>query len=275
MSDYDAWIGRESLREDRITDRMLTEFRATLDGLIGPGDVPPGFHWCLSPEAEAPDRLGRDGHPRPGLHLPELPLPRRMWAGGEIETIGLLAPGDVVEKRSIVRDVKFKTGRSGNLGFVEIDHSYSVGGATRIRERQDLVYREDPSPDRPVPEPQQPADWDVIDSWTVSPDPVMLFRYSALTFNGHRIHYDPDYARGVEGYDGLVVHGPMQAVWMQNLAARILGRPARFFRYRGLAPLTVGYDVKVEARQPDGDVLDLRVRRRADSVVTMSARAEL
>ena len=274
MAEYDDWIGRSFEREDVVTPRLLEEFRATMPDLLGPGEVPPGFHWCLSPETLEPARLGRDGHPQTGIFLPKLPLPRRMWAGGEVEVVGPLHPGDQVTKTSTVRDVKFKQGRSGNLGFVEVDHAYSVGGAVRIRERQDLVYREDPSPDRPAPEPPQAADWDVVDSWTVSPDPVMLFRYSALTFNGHRIHYDADYARGVEGYDGLVVHGPMQAVWMQNLAARLLGRQARFFRYRGLSPLTVGYDVKVEARQED-DVLDLRVRRRADNVVTMTARAEL
>jgi len=274
MSDYDDWIGRSFSREDRVTSRMLEEFHATLSGLLGPGEVPPGFHWCLAPEALPPEDLGRDGHPRTGIFLPRLPLPRRMWAGGEVEVIAPLRPGDRVEKTSTIRDVKFKTGRSGDLGFVEVDHTYVVGGATRIRERQDLVYREDPSPDRPAPEPPQTADWDVVESWTVSPDPVLLFRYSALTFNGHRIHYDGDYARKVEGYDGLVVHGPMQAVWMQNLAARILGHPARYFRYRGLAPLTVGYDVKVEARQQE-DHLDLRVRRRADNVVTMSARADM
>ncbi|WP_375690476.1 MaoC family dehydratase N-terminal domain-containing protein [Pseudooceanicola sp. LIPI14-2-Ac024] len=274
MSDYEEWIGREFEAQDRITPRMLREFRATLPGLLGPGEVPAGFHWCLSPEALDYEHLGRDGHPQPGIFLPKLPLPRRMWAGGEIEVIAPLHVEDTVHKSSVIRKVTFKQGRSGDLGFVEVDHSYSVDGAVRIRERQDLVYRADPDPDRPAPEPPQAADWDVIESWTVSPDPVMLFRYSALTFNGHRIHYDGDYARTVEGYDGLVVHGPMQSVWMQNLAAQILGRQARFFRYRGLSPLTVGYDVKVEARRED-DILDLRVRRRADNVVTMSARAEL
>ncbi|MGR3323275.1 MAG: FAS1-like dehydratase domain-containing protein [Pseudooceanicola sp.] len=273
MGDYDDWIGRETLREDRITDRMLTEFGATFDGLTGPGTVPPGFHWCLSPDIVAPDKLGRDGHPRTGLFLPALPLPRRMWAGGEIETLGSFSPGDIVQRRSTIRDVTFKTGRTGPLGFVAVEHVYSVDGADIVRERQDLVYREDPDPDQPRPDPPFATDWDVEATWTVSPDPVLLFRYSALTFNGHRIHYDTDYAQGVEGYDGLVVHGPMQAVWMQNLAAHILGAPAARFSYRGLSPLTVGHDVKVEARREDGK-LDLRVRRRSDNAVTMSARAE-
>ena len=274
MGDYDDWIGRRSEREDMITPRMLSEFSATLAGLTAPGAVPPGFFWCLSPDIVAPEQLGRDGHPETGIFLPKLPLPRRMWAGGEVEVLGAFSPGDLVRKVSTVRDVTFKEGRTGNLGFVAVDHVYTVDGAEVVRERQDLVYREDPDPDRPAPVPPQATDWDVEATWTVSPDPVLLFRYSALTFNGHRIHYDGAYAREVEGYDGLVVHGPMQALWMQNLAATVLGRPARVFSYRGLSPLTCGHDVKVEARR-DGDRLDLRVRRRSDSVVTMSARAEL
>ncbi|MDF1854827.1 MaoC family dehydratase N-terminal domain-containing protein [Pseudooceanicola sp.] len=277
MGDYDDWIGRQFVRTDRITPRMLNEFRIALAGGLavapGPGAVPPGYHWCLTPEAVAAPDLGRDGHPRPGQFLPALPLPRRMWAGGEIEWLGAFAVDDEVTKTSIIRSVSFKDGRSGPLGFVAVDHEYSVSGNLVLRERQDLVYRQDPDPSAPAPLPPQAESWQVLAHWEITPDPVLLFRYSALTFNGHRIHYDAAYAREVEGYDGLVVHGPLQAVWLQNLATAQLGAIPRRFSYRGLSPLIVGHSVHVEAREKDG-MLYLRVRRLTDDVVTMSARAE-
>jgi 3-methylfumaryl-CoA hydratase len=270
--DHDDWIGRTSRREDVIAARALAEFRATLDGFLGPGEVPPGFHWTLAPELSVARDLGRDGHPRTGLFLPNLMLPRRMWAGGALEFPGELSPGDRVTRDTTIADITLKTGASGRLGFVTVRHDWSVGGSPRIVERQDIVYREDPRPGAAPPDPRRPEPWDALAVWRPVTDATLLFRFSAMTFNGHRVHYDRPYATGVEGYGGLVVHGPLQAVWMLNLAATLLGRLPRAFRYRALSPLICGEDVAVEARSSDAGV-ELRVLNGA-GVATMSGLAE-
>lgn len=274
MSDFTDWIGRCITREDVIAPRLLASFRATLDGALAPLDVPPGIEFCLAPDICAQDLLGRDGHPRTGLFLPDLPLPRRMWAGGQISRTAPLAPGDIVTRTSTIEDVTSKTGRSGPLGFVAVRHVYSVQGEVRINERQDIVYRADPAPDVLAPAPPQAEPWPDAEGWDITTNSTLLFRYSALTFNGHRIHYDAPYSREIEGYGGLVVHGPLQAIWMQNLASTLSGAAPTEFEYRGLAPLICGDAVRVEARMtPEG--ADLRVRRTCDNVVTMQASAQL
>lgn len=271
MGDYDDWIGRERVVEDRLTPRLVEELRVTLGPLVAPGGVPVGAQWCLAPDMLPASELGRDGHPRPGIYTPQLPLPRRMWAGGLLEFATPFEVDDLVTRRTRIADVQFKEGRSGPLGFVAVEHRYEAGGVLRLSERHDIVYREDPVPGQAALPPQAEP-WEVLKSWRVTPDATMLFRYSAISFNGHRIHYDHPYATGVEGYDGLVVHGPLQSVWMQNLAADLLGRlPARF-SYRGLSPLTVGHEVAIEARAAEAG-LALRVRRLSDNVVTMRAEA--
>lgn len=272
MNDYSDWIGRSTVREDTVTPRLLAEYRATLDGALASLETPLGLEFCLAPDICAPSLLGRDGHPRLGQFLPHLPLPRRMWAGGQIDRTGRLAPGDVVTRTSTIEDVTFKTGRSGRLGFVTLRHLYAVAGQTRINERQDIVYRADPAPDAPAPKLPQAEPWSDAAAWDITTDSTLLFRYSALTFNGHRIHYDAPYAREVEGYAGLVVHGPLQAIWMQNLAASLLGAAPTRFDYRGLAPLICGEPVRVEARSTANGA-DLRVRRISDNAVTMQGSA--
>ncbi|WP_374643512.1 MaoC family dehydratase N-terminal domain-containing protein [Tabrizicola sp.] len=268
--DHRDWIGRSWTRSDQVSDRLIAECRATLSGLLGPGAVPPGLHWALAPDLARPEALGRDGHPRQGLFVPELPLPRRMWAGGELVLHRPLDPGDTVDRQTTVTDIAFKQGSTGPLGFVTLRHVLTVAGDLRLEERQDLVYRGDPEPGAPAPQPPRAVPWVAPRSWAVTPDPVLLFRYSALTFNGHRIHYDHAYATGVEGYAGLVVHGPMQAVWMLNLATEILGRlPARF-RYRGLSPLICGLPVRIEAQEQAGEIA-LRVRTEDGSLATQAS----
>lgn len=272
MTDYAEWIGRNSQRSEPLTPRLLAEFHATLDGVLAPQDVPPGVEFCLAPDICTPDLLGRDGHPRTGIYLPALPLPRRMWAGGQIKHFAPLAEGEMVTKDSTIENVTFKTGRSGNLGFVTLRNLYQVDATTRIEERQDIVYREGPTPGATPPRPLQADPWPDAETREVTTNPTLLFRYSALTFNGHRIHYDAPYAREIEGYDSLVVHGPMQAIWMQNLATMLLGHAPTLFEYRGLAPLICGQPVRVEAKAgPDG--LALRVRRTSDNTVTMQGTA--
>lgn len=273
MSDYSDWIGWGYTRSEPVSERLITQFRATLAGCLAEAEVPVGLHWCLAPDAVEPDKLGRDCHPRTGLFLPALPLPRRMWAGGELELHTPFLRDDLVSRETVIADVAFKEGRSGRLGFVTQRHTYTVAGATRLTERQDIVYREDPGPGQ-VRTPEPAEDWPGATAWHLTPDPTLLFRFSALTFNGHRIHYDHPYATQVEGYAGLVVHGPMQAVWMMNLAVHVATRTVRRFSYRGRTPLICGLPVAIESREAEGG-LDLRVRRVTDGVVTMEGRAEL
>lgn len=270
MSTYGTWIGRQTTATEAITDRLVSQFRSTFGPMLAPAAVPPGLHWCLMPDLAAPDQIGRDGTPRQGLFVPELPLPRRMWAGGEMTFARAIQPGEAVRRVTTITDIADKTGASGPLIFVTQTSVWSVGDAAAISERRDFVYREDPKPGAGViPDPA--ADWPEGPVWQVTPDPVLLFRYSAMTFNGHRIHYDAPYATGVEGYDGLVVHGPLQATWALNLATTVLGGLPGRFRYRGLSPLICGQAVRVEARKT-AEGLALRVRNAA-GVVTMQAMA--
>lgn len=207
-----------------------------------------------------------------GLLLPDLGLPRRMWAGGSLAYSGGIEAGETVERVSTIRDIRFKTGRTGRLGFLTIEHLYKVAGDTRIAEEQNIVYRDDPDPDATPPTPPTAEPWPPALAVSIATTPTLLFRYSAITFNGHRIHYDHPYATTVEGYGGLVVHGPMQATWMQFLATKALGRLPSSFAYRGLSPLICGREAAVELRDGD-DGLEIRVRDVAANVVSMEASA--
>ncbi len=242
------WIGRQTLRTDILSDRLVAHYRATLGPWLADTPVPLGIHWCLSPEVLDADHLGQDGHLKLGIALPDLGLIRRMWAGGEIAFHGDLTPGAQVTRTGTIGDIAFKEGGTGRLGFVTLNNSYVSGGTEAIAERQDIVYRAAPAPGAATPPaPPAPDRGTPRAAFALTPDPVLLFRFSALTFNGHRIHYDRPYATEAEGYAGLVVHGPLQAILMLNLAARVLGRTPARFRYRGLSPLIAGRPVAVEA----------------------------
>ncbi len=270
-SDFADWTGRSFTRREPVAERLVEGFRATLGPWLADQNVPPGLHWCLGPDMVGADQLGRDAHPRTGLFLPALPFPRRMWAGGSLDLTGRFRPGDLVTRTTTIESVRFRQGRSGPLGCVAVRHLYAVDGQMVLDEVHDIVYRPDPVPGTAETPPVAPDLGAPLDAMELTPDPVLLFRFSALTFNGHRIHYDPPYATGVEGYDGLVVHGPLQAVLMLNLATRVLGRQPRTFRYRGLSPLTVGKPIAVEAHDGQGG-LALRVRI-TGGPVTMEAAA--
>lgn len=250
------WIGREERKTDVLTAGLAERLRATLgSGAAAPGEtLPLAIHWCLAPAAAPPGEIGEDGHPARGGFLPPVPLPRRMWAGGELKFLWPLRIGDAVERLSRIADVSEKVGRTGRLVFVTVEHEISTSQGVAVAERQDLVYREARStaPPRQAADPVAgPRRADA--GLTVETPAVLLFRYSALTFNGHRIHYDRDYARDVEGYPGLVVHGPLQATLLANMAARLSdGRPPRAFAYRGVAPLFDGAAFTVNAARRDG-----------------------
>lgn len=247
-----GWIGRSREMTDTLSPRLLDGFRATVPHLWAGAAVPAGAFWCLAPDVFAAAHLGDDGHPARGVVMPPVPFERRMWAGGELVFHGTFRPGDTVRKVTTIADIAEKSGQSGRLAFVTVEHEYFVGADLVLNERQDIVYRDaaGAGPRRTQPPADPPADGVV--SRTVDTDPVLLFRYSALTFNGHRIHYDAPYARQVEGYDGLVVHGPLQATLLLNLAAQTLGRMPRKFGYRGKSPLICGAPFTIEAAPASG-----------------------
>lgn len=255
------WIGHKSESEDLITDRLAHSFRAIFEPYLMPvaeSEAPLGIHWCLSPSIAPMAALGEDGHPAKNLRLPPVPLPRRMWAGGAIEFHDALHVGDQVRRLSTITDISRKIGRTGQLWFVTVHHDYETVRGLALRERHDIVYREAAKPasaraaghDRQQPELRQR---DKV--WAVATPSTLLFRYSAISFNGHRIHYDLPYATQVEGYEGLVVHGPLQATLLFNLAAAQLGAPPRQFRYRGVTAAIAGKRLDVCAGTEDGEGL--------------------
>ena len=247
-----TWIGRTEEASDLVTPRLIASYAATFAPHLFPcpaGDAPLALHWCLAPPIALMSALGADGHPAKGEFLPPVPLPRRMWAGGSIETLAPLREGDLVTRRSRIGDVTAKDGRTGSLCFVAVDHELTTSRGVALRERHNIVYREASSTPAAAPAPGEPQAADL--EWEVEAGPVLLFRYSALTFNGHRIHYDLPYVTGEEGYAGLVVHGPIQATLMLNIAATLAGRSTLKLDYRGVSPLIAGSTFRVKAKCGD------------------------
>ena len=255
------WIGRSQQASDTVTAQLVKGLRATLFAEIGepkPGDAAPfTVHWCLAQPVFPMSQLGPDGHPTRGGFLPPVPLPRRMWAGGELAFLDTLRVGDEATRTSRISDVTVKSGSTGQLCFVSVEHVVTSRRGTAIRERQDLVYRamgnkQSAAPARPAPPPPAAQHRETHVS-----DPVLLFRYSALTFNGHRIHYDRDYVTKVEGYPGLIFHGPLQAALIVEMAARLRGgKPPKKFSYRGLQPLFEGSEFSINAND-NGATMEL------------------
>lgn len=231
------WIGREEVRTDVITAAPIAALAATLDiGAPYPelGDsLPPLWHWLYFLPVHRQSELGPDGHGERGGFLPPVDLPRRMWAGGRLDFHGPLQVGERITRTSRIADVRFKEGRTGPLVFVLVRHEISGAAGVAITEEHDIVYRGHGSAGAAPPAPADAA-WERV----VHPDDVLLFRYSALTFNGHRIHYDRRYATEMEGYPGLVVHGPLLATLLADLVRRnVPSARARRFEFRAVSPV--------------------------------------
>jgi 3-methylfumaryl-CoA hydratase len=276
--EYSAWIGRSEDAGDRVSAGALDRLRATLDHADPPaadGDLlPPLAHWlCFLPGA-AQSALGPDGHPRRGGFLPPVALPRRMWAGSRVSFPGDVRVGDDIVRRSVISSVTEKSGASGKLVFVVVRHEIGrPGEAPAIVDEHDIVYRAPAQPGtQPAPKAVEPGTW----RRTLTPDPVLLFRYSALTFNGHRIHYDRAYATQEEGYPGLVVHGPLIATLLIDLVHRHApsARVERF-SFRAVAPLFDGVAMSVNATPPGADGLVKLWAANAEGGLAMSAEAKL
>ena len=250
-ADFDAWIGRVSSAKDVLDEGLAQRWLASFDlpPASPPGLVPQGVHFALCPPDAPTSELGKDGHPARALansFLPPIALPRRMWAASAIEFRAPLAIGASLEKTSRIASIKEKSGRSGRLAFVELAHEWRANGTLSILETQTLVYREAAAPSAPLSPPALDADasfdpsaWDA--HITHQPDEKLLFRYSALTFNTHRIHYDQAYAINEERYRGLVVHGPLIAsLLLQLIAAKVGENTLRRFTFRGVSPAIAG-----------------------------------
>ncbi|MES2102036.1 MAG: MaoC family dehydratase N-terminal domain-containing protein [Pseudomonadota bacterium] len=274
-----AWIDRSERRSDTLTAAPLAGLSATLDRVDDPEPqlgtpLPPLAHWLYF-LPQAPQReIGADGHPKRGGFLPPVPLPRRMWAGGRLTFAHDLRIGDEAERRSTIQKVEPKQGRSGALVFVTVRHEISDASGVALTEEHDIVYRDNPQPGAVPPVPVMAA----VDEGfrrEIVPDPVLLFRYSALTFNGHRIHYDRSYVTEVEGYPGLIVHGPLIATLLVDLVRRELpDARIRAFAFKAASPL---FDIHpftlCGKRGADGHV-ELWARNH-EGHLAMHARAEL
>ena len=254
------WVGKKECHADIATVWPVVALGATLDRrdpdpAIG-DPIPQGWHWLYFLEAKRASELGADGHPKRGGFLPPVPLPRRMWAGGRIEFRRALRIGETLRRDSEIVAVEPKQGKSGSLVFVTVRHTVFAANEIAVIEEHDIVYREAARPGA-APPPARPAPQTAAWRREITPDPVLLFRFSALTFNGHRIHYDLDYSRHEENYPGLIVHGPLQTILMLDLARDREARPVKKFDYRALQPVfhterfTVNGSLSADASQAE------------------------
>lgn len=261
-----GWVGREERAVDVITPVLIEKFQATLGGSSM------GLHWCLAPSVVPMGEVGHDGHPKKGGFLPPVPLKYRMWAAGETTFCTPFPDEGEVERLSVVKDITMKQGRTGPLVFVNVVHSYSACGVERLKEKQTIVYKQTAAAAPSQPGGPFHADFER----TMQTNSVLLFRYSALTFNGHRIHYDAPYARDVEGYEGPVVHGPLIATCLMQTAADEAERRSMIlerFTFRGVSPAISDQPLCLLGRI-DENALILEARDGQDRV-KMKAEAQL
>ena len=273
------WIGKSESRDDHITLTPIAALSATLDrddpaprvGSI----LPPLWHWLYFLPLHRHSEIGPDGHAKRGGFLPPVPLPRRMWAGGRLQFLRPLRAGSVINRISHIDNLTVKEGRTGPLVFVQVRHVIADNEGVAIIEEHDIVYRDLPKSGDSVPQPQAaPEDQDWLRE--IHPDDVLLFRYSALTFNGHRIHYDRRYVTEVEGYPGLIVHGPLIATLLVDLLRRNLpGASLSSFSFRAVKPVFDIAPFSVCGRlEPDGKTVKLWAKD-AEGWLTMEATAAL
>ena len=266
--DLRAWIGRSETVQDQIGATPVKALNATLDHPARPvpngAPLPPLWHWLYFLPLHPQSEIGPDGHARRGGFLPPVPLPRRMWAGSQFEFRSPVRVGDAVERTSTIADVTVKEGRTGKLVFVKVRHEVRCNGAAEpaIAEFHDIVYREARRPDDVEPPPQRAqAGAGGRHFWRreIVPDDVLLFRYSALTFNGHRIHYDRKYVTEVEGYPGLIVHGPLIATLLMDLVSRNApDADVATFRFKAVRPTFDLNPFRVNGQlQDDGKTIKL------------------
>jgi len=272
-----TWIGKQERESDTITPELLKRFRATLSDYTELGSqLPLGLHWCLALPAVTRDGLGVDGHPAKGGFLPPVPLPRRMWASSRVRFHTPPSVGAPIERTSTIADVVLKQSTaSGPLVFVYVDHAYTQKTAqdneTLIQDRQTIVYRQPSAFKQAESQESKKLPQSSGRSLNIMPDSTLLFRYSAMTFNGHRIHYDHNYTTSEEAYPGLVVQGPLMATLLMNLAqARRPNNRLRAFEFRGAAPAFVDQALQLSVKDDEAESLEARNHQGA-LIMTASA----
>ncbi len=278
---FSDWIGRTEIVEDIAHAAPAVALTATLDRdptLMPTGSsLPPLWHWLFFLPMHRQSEIGPDGHAKRGGFLPPVALPRRMWAGGQFEFRAPIRIGDRMARTSTIDDVTAKEGRTGKLVFVKVRHELRANGATApaLVEIHDIVYREAQQPDDVAPPPQR-ASAEALWHREIVPDDVLLFRYSALTFNGHRIHYDRKYVTEVEGYPGLIVHGPLIATLLMDLLRREMPEAdVASFRFKAVRPTFDPHPFRLNgALQPDGTTVRLWAQDH-EGWLTMDATATL
>ena len=275
---YKDWIGKTHHQVDYASPSSIERFCATIG--ISSGEpsakqgaamklAPLGFHWCLCLPNVPQNKLGVDGHPEKGGFLPPVEAPRRMWASSKVKFLAPLPSNSLVERVQTIQSVNFKEGKTGPLYFVNVDHAISADGVQAIWERQTIVYREAGI----APElPKADASIDLSD-WTKTrsfvPDEALLFRFSALTFNAHRIHYDLQYARGREDYPALVVQGPLTATLLLHHGATLMGdKKISAFEFTGRKPAFCNHEMTLVARQCDEGVELAALNSAGEKVMT-------
>ncbi len=277
-----SWVGKADTLVDDITAAPVCALSATLDRddappVAGSSVLPPLWHWLYFLPKQRQSQIGPDGHPKRGGFLPPVPLPRRMWAGGRLQWSpeNPLRVGDGVQRVSRIESVTHKAGRTGDLLFVLVKHEVHNSKGLALTEEHDIVYRAAAQPGDPVPPPtaaEQGALW----QREIVPDDVLLFRYSALTFNGHRIHYDRKYVTEVEGYPGLIVHGPLIATLLVDLVRRHL--PDAFikgFHFKAVRPTFDLHPFRLNG-QPSADGKTVKLwAQDHEGWLTMQGTAEL
>ncbi|MCV0428517.1 MAG: MaoC family dehydratase N-terminal domain-containing protein [Roseibium sp.] len=271
------WIGREDSASEVLSETLVNQFNATFDrnfNVEPEATAPLLIHFCLAQPTASTKSLGSDGHAARGEFLPPVPLPRRMWAGGAFTFHSDIRVGDEVTRTSTIKDVVLKQGRSGQLCFVTVEHMISSNGRPALTERQDIVYRE--AARKTGPETAGTSTSKIApggeNSQQITPTAAYLFRYSAMTFNAHRIHYDRDYVRDVENYPGLIVHGPLQATLLCQYAADVRGKAPASFHFRSYSPLFDTSDFTINATS-DGKKLKLWTAR-PNGPIAMEAHAQ-
>jgi len=271
----DDWLDKQEVLKDDITAFPLKAMAATLDREESGDSVPPLWHWLYFLPVAPMSEVGPDGHPKRGGFLPPVPLPRRMWAGGRLTFHTPLKVGERATRTSTIANIEDKTGRSGRLVFVTVQHTIEAGGELKLEEEHDIVYRDAPQDGARPPQPQlAPED----ETWrrTIDADAVMLFRYSALTFNGHRIHYDYPYVTEVEGYPGLIVHGPLIATLLVDLVRREQPQATlQSFAFKAVRPTFAGQAFTVCGKpSADGKIIELWAKDH-EGYLTMRATAAI
>ena len=276
IDELKTWIGSSEESVDEVSISLEKRFKATLD--LDPGnpakgdEASSGIHWTLAPAVVRSSLLGKDSHPEKGSFLPPVPLPRRMWAGCETEFFSPLYIGDIVTKKSTIVDIIIKNGKSGLLCFVKAKYEFFVESHLIIEEYHDIVYRElQPIDKSKVTKINLP---NFVSSYEENffAHPTTLFRYSAITFNGHRIHYDYPYSTKEEGYKDLVFHGPLQATLLLRAAEKFKKVKAKKFVHKGIAPVFANNDLLINIEDTNNGLINCYTSTK-DAGLTMKAEA--